>query len=225
MEEVIDSYCGLKCQDCAYRTSHNCKGCITSNGNPFHGECEIAECAKGKNKRFCGECGSFPCEIITRYSNDKDHGDNGERIERCKAIKSNLVREARIDINPISYCGHHCDFCFLGQWCGGCRSNYNCCSYATLYSDYICPNVKCCTQENNLNGCYECADLLDCKKGYYEKDNEYIAKATALFIKKYGEDCYTKALTQAIEAGEDYPKTFDESGSVENALHILEKYL
>lgn len=224
MDNKIDSYCGLHCENCDYRISHNCNGCIESNGNPFHGKCEIAECAKSKGKRFCGECENIPCETISRYSHDIEHGDNGARIERCYSIKAELIREARIGINPVSYCGHHCDFCFLGKWCGGCRSEYNCCSYATLYGDNICSNTKCAT-EKNLKGCYECDDLINCKKGYYEKDNEYIAKATALFIKKYGEECYSVTLKKAIISGADYPKTFDDSGSVENALKILESYL
>lgn len=224
MVSIIDSYCGLRCDSCNYKYSHGCSGCIVSNGSPFHGKCEIAGCAKFKGKRFCGECENIPCEIITQYSYDAEHGDNGARIERCNAIKSELVREARIGINPVGYCGHHCDFCFLGQLCGGCRSSYNCCSYATLHSDNTCPNTSC-AKEKNLNGCYECDNLNDCVKGYYGRNDEYVAKATALFIKKYGEDCYTISLRRAIEADENYPKTFDASGSVENALMILEKYL
>lgn len=224
MADVIDSYCGLKCFDCEYRASHNCGGCIASSGNPFHGKCEIVECAKSKKKRFCGECEKFPCDIITRYSNDPEHGDDGARIDRCKEIKATLVKEARVGINPISVCGHHCDYCFLGQWCGGCRSSYNCCSFATLYDDGICPNVRC-AREKSFDGCYLCDELPQCQKGYYGNNNEYIAKATALFINKYGEDCYTATLKRAIESGENYPKTFDSSGSVENALDILEKYL
>lgn len=226
MTEIIDTYCGLSCVRCDCREKCNCGGCIATEGHPFHGECEIAECAKNKSIRFCGECEKFPCEIIIRYSNDDEHGDvpKGARIERCKALKSTLVKEARIGINPISYCGHHCDFCFLGQWCGGCRSDYNCCSFATLYKDKQCPNVKC-AKERNLFACYQCNDLTDCKKGYYGQQNEYIAKATALFIKKYGEVCYTASLQKAIEAGLDYPKSFDASGSVENAFKMLEEYI
>lgn len=224
MEDSFDSYCGLECAVCDFKNTHNCGGCVATKGHPFHGSCEIAECAKHKNKRFCGECENFPCEIIVRYSNDEEHGDNGARIERCKAIKSALVSEARKNINPVGYCGHHCDYCFLGQWCGGCRSEYNCCSFATLFNGGDCPNVSC-ANERGLTGCYLCDDLLSCKKGYYEKEDEYIAKATALFIKKHGEACYTKTLKNAIDSGVDYPKSFDNTGSVENAYKMLEDYL
>lgn len=226
MKEIIDTYCGLSCKECEYREKNNCKGCIATKGKPFHGECKVAECAKNKRVGFCGECADFPCKTIEDYSNDEEHGDNpkGARIERCKQLKKMLVDEAREGINPVSYCGHHCDYCFLGEWCGGCRSNYNCCSYATIFEDKKCPNVECASSKK-INGCYECTDLENCKKGYYSNENEYIAKASAIFIKKYGTKCYTEALKKAIKDGVNYPKTFDESGSVDASIKILEKYL
>ncbi len=219
----IDSFCGKICDECEERNNKQCGGCMASNGSPSLEACEIAECAKAKGKRFCGECEHIPCEIITRYAYDKERGDNGARIIRCKEQKARLVYEARMGVNSVSFCGHHCDFCFYAEWCGGCRSSYNCCSFATLFDGNTCPNVTC-AKEKNLKGCYKCADLYDCDKGYYGRENEYIAKATALFIKKHGEDCYTITLKRAIEAGEHYPKTFDASGSVASALAILEGY-
>ncbi|MEG0741309.1 MAG: DUF3795 domain-containing protein [Clostridia bacterium] len=223
MSVGFDSYCGLSCADCQEKTVHGCHGCIASNGNPFHGKCEIAECAKARGKRFCGECEQIPCEALTRYSQDEQYGDHGARIARCNEIKAQLVREAREGLNPIGYCGHHCDYCFLGQWCGGCRSGYHCCALSTMYDDGVCPNVAC-AQGRGLDGCYECEDLLACKKGYYQKEDEYVAKATALFIRRHGSQEYTNALKRAINDGVQYPKMFDASGSVANALAILEKY-
>ena len=224
MTDVIDTYCGLSCSDCAYKSTYDCNGCIASNGNPFHGKCEIAECAKAKGKGFCGECEQFACEALTRYAYDAEHGDNGARIERCRAIMTALVKQARVGVNPVSYCGHHCDYCFLAQKCGGCRSEYNCCSFAALFGDRNCPNVTC-AKKKGVYGCYQCDDLADCQNGYYARDDEYIAKATALFIKRHGEESYTKTLKRAIDAGEKYPESFDQSKSVENALAILETYL
>ncbi|MCL2834167.1 MAG: DUF3795 domain-containing protein [Treponema sp.] len=223
-EDMFDTYCGLKCSDCEFKEKFSCNGCIASGGKPFHGKCEVADCAISKNKRFCGECENFPCEILKRYSFDKEHGDNGARIEHCKNLKAEMVKKARRGISPIGICGHHCDYCFLGQRCGGCRSDYNCCSYATLFEDKICPNVKC-AKEKKLSGCYECSDIEDCMIGYYGQKNEYIAKATALFIKKHGGESYSKTLKRAIDAGKNYPKTFDAAGSVKGALELLEKYI
>lgn len=87
MNAVIDTYCGLSCADCDYREKCGCMGCIASLGKPFHGKCEVADCAIEKGVAFCGECGEFPCEILTRYSYDKEQGDNGARIERCRQLK------------------------------------------------------------------------------------------------------------------------------------------
>jgi hypothetical protein len=223
-ESMLDTFCGLRCSECEFKEKNNCRGCIASGGKPFHGKCEVADCAISKNRRFCGECESFPCDILKKYSFDKEYGDNGSRIEHCKALKTEMVKQARKGINPIGICGHHCDYCFLGQWCGGCRSGYNCCSFATIFEDKICPNAKC-ANEKNLTGCYECDNIDNCEIGYYGNKNEYVAKATALFIKKYGEANYSKTLKKAIDAGENYPKTFDGAGSVNGALQILEKYL
>ena len=226
MEDAFDSYCGLSCAQCSFKEPHHCGGCIATKGRPFHGSCEVAQCAAKRGKRFCGECESFPCEVLVRYSNDKVHGDDGARIENCKAIKTAMVKEARKDLQPIGYCGHHCDYCFLGEWCGGCRSEYNCCSYATLFESGSCPNVSC-AKERGLDACYACRDLASCTKGYYERENsnEYIAKATALFIHKHGEAPYTAALQHAIASGLNYPRDFDRTGSVESALVLLESFL
>lgn len=224
MDTMIESYCSLMCQACEDKKSGNCEGCIVSAGRPFHGSCEVAECAIQRKKRFCGECEDFPCEIITRYSNDQEHGDKGARIVRCQEWKGILVREAREGMNPVSVCGHHCDYCFLGQWCGGCRSHYNCCSFATIFEDGRCPNVVC-AKEKNLEGCYQCQELSMCKKGYYRNTNEFVAKATALFIRENGEECYTNTLARAIDCGCNYPKSFDTAGSVEAALELLKSYL
>ena len=92
-ENILDTYCGLKCYVCEYREKNNCGGCIGTKGTPFYGKCEIADCVISKGKRFCGECEYFPCELLKKHSFDKNHGDNGERIEHCKmllALKKNI---------------------------------------------------------------------------------------------------------------------------------------
>ena len=83
-----DSFCGLKCKECQFKAIHDCKGCLASGGKPFHGKCEVADCAISKKKRFCGDCADFPCKILKKYSFNKEHGDNGARIENCKRIKT-----------------------------------------------------------------------------------------------------------------------------------------
>lgn len=145
-----------------------------------------------------------------------------EKSKVKKPLITELQKEARLSMkNPIGFCGHHCGFC-THKACGGCRSEYIGTSYKVACGG-ICPNNDC-ARKKKLNGCYECNNLEKCKKGYYSKENEYVAKATALFVKKYGEKCYTETLKKAVEAGIKYPKNFDKTGSIEGALELLEKY-
>ncbi len=222
----FDTYCGLCCKSCEYKESANCEGCIATKGNPFHGHCKVAECAIGKGRRFCGECAEFPCELLTSFSYDKENGDDGARIESCKAIKAALVAEARAGVDPIAYCGFSCNHCFLGQWCGSCRSDYNCCSYATACEGGVCPQAACC-KEKQLDGCWDCPDLEGCKKGYYSKeaDGEYACKAAALFIRAHGKEAPERVLAALNKAHPDGQKYLDGQGSVQGALKALEQYL
>jgi hypothetical protein len=89
VSQVIDSRCGLHCSDCGYQEKCGCGGCIETCGHPFHGECPIAVCAQSKGLTHCGECPDFPCETLTQYSCDPEHGDKpaGARIDQCKAWK------------------------------------------------------------------------------------------------------------------------------------------
>lgn len=212
MTTYFDSYCGLVCKDCT--EARHCGGCIAGEGRT----CEIAACAKERNRRFCGECWDFPCETLKRHAID----DQGQRIENCKAIKAALVAQARNGVDPVSVCGHHCNHCFMGQWCGGCRSAYNCCSFATLFPDGVCPNVRC-AYRKGLEGCYACGELEGCSIGFYGNENQYAAKATAMFIQKYGKETYSLCLAQAIAQGLNYTKDLDDAGSPEAALALLEK--
>lgn len=219
-EIIIDTYCGLSCATCEFKEPCKCGGCIATEGHPFHGGCEVAECAKSKGRRFCGECADFPCEILKRYSFDPEHGDNGERIEACKTMKTALVAEARKGVDPVSVCGFSCDHCPFGQWCGGCRSTYNCCSFATVCENGVCPNVQC-AAEKKIDGCYLCDELEGCTKGFYKNDDGYVAKAYAVFIGRYRKELYTKSLDKAIAAGEN----LNNAGSVEKVIELLEKYI
>lgn len=108
-------------------------------------------------------------------------------IEAMQRIKNKLCMNARKGVDPISYCGFSCNHCFLGEWCGSCRTKYNTCSFATIFEEKRCPNLVCC-HEKGLDGCYECLDLETCTKGFYKPDNDgaNAAKAQAMFIRKYG---------------------------------------
>ncbi len=85
-EKTIDSKCGLHCSTCEYTKTCGCGGCIETNGHPFYGECSLAKCCQEKGVTYCGECKEFPCELLTKFSCDPEHGDTpkGARIEECK---------------------------------------------------------------------------------------------------------------------------------------------
>lgn len=194
LRESLTAFCGLDCNTCTYREENDCGGCIATGGNPFHGACQLAACAIEKKKGFCGECADFPCELLKGYSHDEAHGDTpkGARIEQCAQMKNAMVQAARQGVDPVSVCGHHCEHCFLGQWCGGCRSVYPACSFATLFENGRCPNVEC-AEGKGLNGCYECEEVEGCRKGYYSAEDFYTAKGAALFIREHGKEAYTAA--------------------------------
>ena len=107
-------------------------------------------------------------------------------IEAMCRIKDKLCLKARKGVDPIAYCGLSCTHCAYSKWCGSCRTEYNTCSFAKYSPDGRCPNVVCC-EEKGFDGCYECADITECKKGFYSMDDSANAvKATAIFINRYG---------------------------------------
>lgn len=126
-------------------------------------------------------------------------------------------------IDKIAYCGHHCRFCFYTE-CSGCRSDNPNCSYANLFENKKCPNVTCC-KNKGITGCYECFELTNCTYGFYSREEEQVAKATALFIQKYGLDKYDITLENAIQNGMNYPERFNKLSSVQDMIRLLEKYL
>ena len=146
------------------------------------------------------------------------------RMERGSRWKAEIVSTARKNVDMIAICGFSCNHCFLGQWCGGCRSVFCCCSYGTLFPGDKCPNVKCC-EEKKLDGCYECPQLDACTVGFYapENDGASACKAQALFIRKYGEEDFFRVHDKLHERY-DFQKLQEIlSKSVENGLRILEE--
>jgi len=86
----IETRCGLICEACSYKEENGCRGCIATMGNPFHGECPVAQCAQKRGLVHCGQCADMPCELLSQYSCDPVHGDNppGARIETCRKWKA-----------------------------------------------------------------------------------------------------------------------------------------
>lgn len=145
-------------------------------------------------------------------------------IEAMQRIKNRLCKIARKGVDPVAVCGLSCEHCFLGEWCGGCRTEYNVCSFATCSEGRICPNVKCCN-EKNIYGCYECSELEVCDKGFFVPTNDgaSAAKAQCLYIRKYGKKEFLKVQTRLHERYE-FQKVQEILGQdYEEALRILEE--
>ena len=145
-------------------------------------------------------------------------------IEAMQKIKNQLCKLARKGIDPVAYCGFSCNHCFLGQWCGSCRTGYNVCSFATCSPDRQCPNVKCC-KEKGIDGCYECENLEHCQIGFYipENDGANAAKAQALYVREYGKKEFLKVHDRLHEKY-DFSKTQEILGQdMYEGLRILEE--
>ena len=114
-------------------------------------------------------------------------------IEAMRRIKNRLCKQARKGVDPVAYCGFSCNHCFLGGWCGSCRTAYNACAFATISPNGKCPNAVCC-QEKGIDGCYECDHLESCEVGFYipSNDGAQAAKAQAMYIRKHGKKAFLK---------------------------------
>ena len=152
-----------------------------------------------------------------------DGEDRQRRMEQGDSRKNEIVTAAKKDLDMTAFCGFSCKHCFLGQWCGGCRSVFCCCSYGTLYPGGKCPNVSCCA-EKGLDGCWECGALAVCETGFYTPGNDGAAacKAQALFIRSHGKQALFRVHDKLHETY-DFQKTQEILGaSVEEGLKILE---
>ena len=145
-------------------------------------------------------------------------------IEAMQRIKNKLCKIARKGVDPVACCGLSCSHCFLGAWCGSCRTVYNTCSFATVSPGDICPNVKCCS-EKGYDGCYECDALESCETGFYipSNDGANASKAQALYIKKYGKKAFLMVQDRLHEKY-DFSKTQEILGQdLKEGLRILEE--
>lgn len=81
---MVESRCGILCGECSFKESTGCRGCVNLE-QPFWGECEVKICCESKELEHCGLCDEFPCDLLKSFAYDKEHGDDGKRIEQCRA--------------------------------------------------------------------------------------------------------------------------------------------
>ena len=145
-------------------------------------------------------------------------------IEAMRRIKNRLCKLARKGVDPVAYCGLSCNHCFLGAWCGSCRTVYSTCSFATVSPDGKCPNAACC-REKGIDGCWECGLLETCEKGFYTASNDgaNAARAQALYIRKHGKEAFLK-VQDLFHEKYDFAKTQEILGQDwREGLRILEE--
>ena len=152
----------------------------------------------------------------------------GAEKERREAmggeLKGRIVAAARQGIDPVAVCGFSCDHCFLGQWCGGCRSCFNCCSFGTLFDKGKCPNIVC-AKKRGVEGCFACEALEGCRIGFYADGNDgaNACKAQALFIRRHGKKTFLRVQDE-LHRLNDFKKTQEIlSEDVGEAIDLLEE--
>ncbi|MBO4899283.1 MAG: DUF3795 domain-containing protein [Lachnospiraceae bacterium] len=142
-------------------------------------------------------------------------------IEAMCRICNKLCQNARKGTDPIARCGLSCNHCFLKAWCGGCRTAYNTCSDAMNHPGKVCPNTACCL-EKQIDGCYECDELAECRRGFYEYDDVNAIKAMAMFTRKYGKKELLKTMDKLHEE-HDFEKIQEVLGNdLDEGFRILE---
>lgn len=147
--------------------------------------------------------------------------ETGENFIYFPVQKREMVVHDEDETDKIAYCGNHCGYCFFPK-CGGCKTNENWCSYAFVQPDKKCGNAECC-KEKGFKGCWECEDLINCNKAFYQ-DKESTAKAAALFIQREGLKAAEDTSKKIILEGINLTKTLSEQGDTMQKLEFLYKY-
>ena len=83
---MFESRCGVCCSSCSKKEEVNCSGCTEIKVPFWGGECKVKSCCEGKNLNFCGECTSFPCEMLSNMGKGEGY-DSSLKIEQCRRWK------------------------------------------------------------------------------------------------------------------------------------------
>lgn len=84
---MIESRCGLRCNECDFRTTMGCNGCVNIEKPFWADSCPVKSCCEEKGYQHCGECESFVCPLLHTFAYDMEQSDNGARIEQCRKWK------------------------------------------------------------------------------------------------------------------------------------------
>ncbi len=74
--KYINSYCGINCKECKnYLKNVNCRGC--KKEEVLIEDCPTKKCCIEKNIIHCGECLTFPCEMMKSFYDSTEFRKNG----------------------------------------------------------------------------------------------------------------------------------------------------
>lgn len=153
---------------------------------------------------------------------DREDPNNEKNISIYFPVAPDPIKLVKDDQTlKISPCGLHCGYCFFKAY-KGCLSNDNCCSFARMQKDQVCPNVRC-SKGKGLKGCYECNDLEKCDYGFYALPG--YAKSSAIFIKKHGKKALEEVIQNLLGKPIPYYQTIIDQGDYKAQLKFLEKNL
>ena len=124
-------------------------------------------------------------------------------------------------MQSIAYCGLICHLCFLSAKCDGCKSDKSLCEHDM--SDKGCFQKQCCIAKA-FEGCWECAQLWNCKEGIFEQDNFSKVKAFSLYIQKVGKASFIADVVRNTESGLSVEKGKDYDNLEIGQVHKLLKY-
>jgi hypothetical protein len=139
-DEHLVAVCGLYCGACTlYRAQHDidrkdapeiirraadrwkvapeqtaCEGCLSTGPlSPYCAACEIKKCAQGRpGVKRCADCPDFPCETITKFSNDgiPHHSAVLKAIRRQRKIGVTEWYEEEFERMRCQVCGVSLDW-------------------------------------------------------------------------------------------------------------------
>lgn len=62
---MSETYCGKSCDDCSYKISDKCPGCMEGPGHHTFGACDLAKCCREKGHEKCDTCRfSYDCYLL-----------------------------------------------------------------------------------------------------------------------------------------------------------------
>ena len=86
--------CGENCDDCRYKASGGCRGCLETEGRcvkMWENGCAIYTCCREHRVQFCGLCEHFPCAWLT----EKITAWNPDGIENLRCLAKSFRTQAK----------------------------------------------------------------------------------------------------------------------------------